>query len=140
MEPRSFATLAVQKAIRSGALTRQPCCVCGEAQVVAHHEDYSRPNYITFLCRKHHGLRHSELGWGTAKKSHSRGSLGIERTAFTSQLKPSIHRKLISWSKINRKTVYSSLEEAIMLLINQPKPSAIAYIDAVNQKKNKASK
>ena len=31
----------------------QPCIVCG-AKADAHHDDYSKPTEVTWLCRKHH--------------------------------------------------------------------------------------
>jgi hypothetical protein len=37
---------------------------CGEPKVHAHHEDYSRPLDVTWLCQKCHVQRHVELGWG----------------------------------------------------------------------------
>lgn len=49
---------AVGQAIRMGRLTRQPCQVCGEAMSEAHHEDYSRPLAVEWLCRWHHAQRH----------------------------------------------------------------------------------
>lgn len=49
-------------AIKSGVLTRGPCEVCQSTEWVdAHHEDYSKPLEVMWLCRKHHRLRHSEL-------------------------------------------------------------------------------
>ncbi len=47
----------VASAIRKGALTRQPCH-CGNPRSEAHHEDYSKPLDVIWLCRKHHGEHH----------------------------------------------------------------------------------
>lgn len=45
--------------LRDGKLTKHPCCECGETEGVhAHHEDYSRPLDIEWLCEKHHADRH----------------------------------------------------------------------------------
>ena len=44
----------VGRAVRNGTLIRQPCEVCGEAKVQAHHEDYSKPIDVRWLCFKHH--------------------------------------------------------------------------------------
>ena len=46
--------------IRNGKLKRQPCEVCGKLKVEAHHEDYSRPLEINWLCKKHHAERDKE--------------------------------------------------------------------------------
>lgn len=44
----------VSKAIRTGALTRKPCEICGAVRVEAHHRDYRKPLEVNWLCRKHH--------------------------------------------------------------------------------------
>jgi hypothetical protein len=48
----------VHNAIRDGRLTRQPCEICGAANTDAHHDDYSLPLDVRWLCRKHHGQQH----------------------------------------------------------------------------------
>lgn len=52
---------AVTKALRAGQLQRGPCEICGTAKTDGHHEDYSKPLDVRWLCRKHHAERHSEL-------------------------------------------------------------------------------
>ncbi len=32
------------------------CSDCGETKVEAHHEDYSKPLDVEWLCKKHHKL------------------------------------------------------------------------------------
>lgn len=46
-------------AIKTGKTIRQPCEVCGEKSQ-AHHEDYSKPLEVRWLCFKHH----REIGHG----------------------------------------------------------------------------
>jgi hypothetical protein len=58
---RSVAHSSVARAIRSGALVRLPCCRCGEAKSVAHHEDYDKPLEVVWLCQPCHKQRHKEL-------------------------------------------------------------------------------
>lgn len=55
------AQAKVHNALRTGKLERQPCEVCGEMKVHAHHEDYSKPLDIKWLCVKHHNERHIEI-------------------------------------------------------------------------------
>ena len=50
----------LNEAIRRGRLTRQPCEVCGEIKVHAHHDDYSLPLDVRWLCAKHHVRQHLE--------------------------------------------------------------------------------
>jgi ribosomal protein S27AE len=52
------------KAIKSGKLDRLPCEVCGAGKVDAHHDDYSKPLEIRWLCRSHHKAHHYQFGPG----------------------------------------------------------------------------
>jgi hypothetical protein len=54
---RTNARTKVARAVKSGRLVRQPCEVCG-AKANAHHEDYSKPLEVRWLCSKHHGEHH----------------------------------------------------------------------------------
>lgn len=55
------AHLVVQQALNRGDLVRQPCEVCGttEGRIDAHHDDYSKPLDVRWLCRSHHSRLHS---------------------------------------------------------------------------------
>lgn len=58
---RAAAHYEVSNAIRDGRLARQPCEVCGDP-AEAHHEDYSKPLDVQWLCFKHHRQRaHGQL-------------------------------------------------------------------------------
>ena len=48
----------VAGALRRGKLIKQPCQVCGSEEVSAHHEDYSKPLEVVWLCHTHHMERH----------------------------------------------------------------------------------
>lgn len=53
-----------KKAARSlcQRMKQEPCVVCGSKEnIEGHHEDYSKPRDITWLCRNHHYERHVEL-------------------------------------------------------------------------------
>lgn len=52
-EKRKAAT-AVRNALRDGRLFKSPCAVCGKTKVEGHHEDYSKPLEVIWLCKKHH--------------------------------------------------------------------------------------
>lgn len=52
------ATSAVSNAIRDGHLLKQPCEVCGHPVVQAHHDDYSKPLDVRWLCVQHHNEHH----------------------------------------------------------------------------------
>ena len=51
----------VAEAKRIRLLKRQPCKIRGDPQADAHHEDYSRPLVVEWLCERHHTLRHHEI-------------------------------------------------------------------------------
>lgn len=56
------ARVLVRNAVRDGRLAKQPCVVCGTTEnIEAHHEDYSRPLEVVWLCRKHHGEAHRQI-------------------------------------------------------------------------------
>ena len=44
--------------IRRGVLRRGPCVVCGDRNVVPHHEGYSDPRGVIWLCEDHHNEYH----------------------------------------------------------------------------------
>lgn len=52
------AQRAVSTARANGTLIPQPCRVCGAEKVDAHHEDYSKPLEVMWLCRTHHMALH----------------------------------------------------------------------------------
>lgn len=55
------AHVIVGNAIAKGKLKKEPCKICGDIKVDAHHDDYSKPLDIVWLCRKHHAEYHKEL-------------------------------------------------------------------------------
>ena len=52
----------VKRAIKHGILTPEPCRICKDVNVVAHHEDYSRPLDVLWYCRRHHSRLHDITG------------------------------------------------------------------------------
>jgi hypothetical protein len=48
----------LNRAIRSRKIKRSPCEMCGAKKVHAHHDDYSKPLVVRFLCPAHHKLIH----------------------------------------------------------------------------------
>jgi hypothetical protein len=51
----------VKRAIESGKLVRLPCEICGIEDTEAHHDDYSKPLDVRFLCVRHHNDHHLEM-------------------------------------------------------------------------------
>lgn len=52
---------AVKYAVRVGKLTRGKCEVCGAEGAQAHHDDYSKPLDVRWLCMIHHKEHHRQL-------------------------------------------------------------------------------
>lgn len=53
-------------AIARGELVPEPCEVCGELNVQAHHPSYEGDDAhveVRWLCRKHHALLHGQRAW-----------------------------------------------------------------------------
>lgn len=56
---RKKARSAVGHAVRDGRLKKLPCSACKtKKNVQAHHDDYSKPLKVCWLCRRCHGLEH----------------------------------------------------------------------------------
>jgi hypothetical protein len=52
------AHLLVQGAVSRKEIVKGVCEVCGAAKVEAHHDDYTKPLEVRWLCRKHHAEHH----------------------------------------------------------------------------------
>ena len=58
------AHIAVQIAVREHRLVQRPCEYCGDVKTVAHHDDYSKPLVVRWLCNFHHKQWHTSNGEG----------------------------------------------------------------------------
>lgn len=57
---RHKARWMVNRAIMAGILNRQVCEICGVAKTQAHHDDYSKPLKVRWLCITHHAAVHAK--------------------------------------------------------------------------------
>ena len=55
------ARVALNNAIRNRRITKTPCAVCGSKNVQGHHQDYSKPLEVVWLCIKHHREEHKRV-------------------------------------------------------------------------------
>lgn len=61
-QEKARAHKIVETRLRYGKLSKQPCERCGATDLVhAHHDDYSKPLEVMWLCPLHHKERHREL-------------------------------------------------------------------------------
>lgn len=54
------ARTKVKVSIRNGSLTKLSCEICGNSKSEAHHEDYSKPLDVRWLCFSHHRMIHGQ--------------------------------------------------------------------------------
>jgi len=58
---KTAARRRLTQALRSGKIVRWPCEVCGVVRgVQAHHDDYSKPFDVRWLCFQHHRALHGQ--------------------------------------------------------------------------------
>lgn len=55
---KSYAHSVLNWAVRTGAITKRPCEVCGAEPAQAHHYDYNKPLDVLWLCHKCHVKAH----------------------------------------------------------------------------------
>jgi ribosomal protein S27AE len=53
--------MKVHRAKKAGRLTPLPCEKCGAVKVDAHHDDYSKPLQVRWLCRACHRAHHAAV-------------------------------------------------------------------------------
>ena len=56
-----LARRLVREAIKRGDIVRKPCVKCGEKKAQAHHDDYSKPLEVRWLCSLCHTKHHRSL-------------------------------------------------------------------------------
>jgi hypothetical protein len=58
---KTKAKIAVNNAVRDKRLQKLPCSICGSEDSEGHHDDYTKPLDVLWLCPKHHAERHVQL-------------------------------------------------------------------------------
>jgi hypothetical protein len=62
---KAAARSVLHQAVYAGTIVRQPCEVCGTTEKLhAHHEDYSKPLEVRWLCYLHHRQLHAARARG----------------------------------------------------------------------------
>lgn len=54
-----IARYKFRNAVNAGKIAKLPCEVCGNPESQGHHEDYSKPFEVIWLCIVHHAQHHS---------------------------------------------------------------------------------
>lgn len=61
VNPQKYkARYTLNNALRAGKIVRLPCEECG-GKAQAHHDDYSKPLIVKWLCFKHHRILHGQV-------------------------------------------------------------------------------
>jgi hypothetical protein len=58
---RRRARYLLQQAVKSGLMPRLPCEQCGAAETHGHHDDYSQPLNVRWLCLRCHAAHHRQM-------------------------------------------------------------------------------
>jgi hypothetical protein len=77
---RDYVRALTQHAFKLGNLVRKRCEICGRENAQAHHDDYSKPLEVRFLCGLHHRRFHLGLPYDYEPKYPAR------KNAFTQTL------------------------------------------------------
>lgn len=87
---KQAAHRAVSVALNNGSLVKLPCEVCGNKNSEAHHDDYTKPLEVNWLCKAHHAERHVKLREGKllsmVKNPHGNGIQIHESNGHSSAL------------------------------------------------------
>lgn len=95
----------VAKAKQNGELVPQPCARCGATPFGAHHEDYSKPLEVVWLCKKCHVARHLELGWGLKRS----GGVGTKALIVFADDTPLRISELAAYMRLGRTAIYDDV-------------------------------
>lgn len=66
----------VSKGVRVGLLKRGPCAACNESMAIGHHECYSMPCMVIWLCRTCHTFRHYRWRYDSMHSSQTPRIIG----------------------------------------------------------------
>jgi len=55
------ARMRLRRAVKSGRVVKLPCEVCGNPISQGHHDDYSKPLEVRWLCQTHHSIVHRKF-------------------------------------------------------------------------------
>lgn len=55
---KQYAHMKIADALKHGRMERNPCEVCGAWSAQAHHDDYTKPLDVRWLCPAHHAEWH----------------------------------------------------------------------------------
>ena len=107
MLPQKASNLA-RLAVKRGKLKVGVCEVCGSTDVHGHHDDYSKPLEVRWLCPKHHRQWHAEhghaAGWTPPPKAVYDPSLDYETPTVTAEM---MHELRLSLGLVTDESTYN---------------------------------
>lgn len=80
----------LQVAVYNGSIVRSPCEVCADTTSEAHHDDYTKPLDVRWLCRRHHTEVHrpyAPTSWNMVDPIARKRSIRIKGRSSVAQIK-----------------------------------------------------
>lgn len=109
----------LQKAVKHGEIQRLPCEVCGHEKSEGHHDDYSKPLSVRWLCRRHHREVHRGNHLVSNGKSQD---FKLKYTALIAlRLTPADFKMLAELAKANSRKVSDMARIIVVNHINNNK-------------------
>jgi hypothetical protein len=56
---KARARAYLREYLRRGKIKQMPCIACGNPNSEGHHQDYTKPLEVVWLCKEHHAMLHS---------------------------------------------------------------------------------
>lgn len=86
----------VAAAIHRGDLVVQPCELCGDRATVAHHDDYSEPLDVRWLCGPcHFGQPHKHYGEANYRAVKIADDVAVALTRLKVEYRVASHNKVL---------------------------------------------
>jgi hypothetical protein len=79
--PKTRAQWLLGAAVKCGRVVRKPCEVCGNPKSHGHHDDYSKPLKVRWLCARHHNQHHREQRKNNGNRSTVSSSVSTQSAA-----------------------------------------------------------
>lgn len=71
---KARANHTLRRAVKSGRVIKRPCEICGSPNADAHHDNYSKPLDVKWLCPLHHHAAHRKYNYDNLIKDAAQRS------------------------------------------------------------------
>lgn len=122
---------AAYKAVREAELEPQSCEICGAEPTEGHHDDYTKPLEVRWLCKSHHNKWHGRYGsangrvgpctWASERNNREALRLLANRLMVETGCSEPIARRWLAGGKVAVIPAYALDAAARKLKIERPK-------------------